>query len=506
MRANRVAIALAFSGLLPGCPTSSGTTTPPVQRPRNPGQPEFDWTAQGTPPAAQRNMGFVDQPTTLAHVVWNGRSWVDTKGLLSFQPVGAPVDHSMGMNDPPRHYVSGFGKSTYFIADAAHGGNAFDTSGAFTVCAKVKPGANPGFGANKVFVAKGQAEGDATYPEGWALMQMHWNFCFHYRTAADGERMSFFETFYTERAPEDRSFDYLCGGRTGSGQGTTVWVNGHGVPEVGSTPPINGTFATPWSLPLSIGAYPTGDDAHTDGGVYEVIWDSRPMGAAVVEEIVRLASRQLRAGSGRLFSTLDQLDPPTVTTTSERGADLADYVFPPFVPGFPTMDYTAGAIAGNAGFTFTTPIRTDTTVSGFCLGAEIASDWGGAPSGTIIEFAANGALTEASDLRVAPDGRYCFTTTHASAPGFVASCVAHAGVDGSWAPGSRHKLIGCISPIEHVLKLYVDGTATSAIPATVAGIPQLNEASGRVTVGPSLVGGHAVIYRGFICTDPSQCT
>jgi hypothetical protein len=134
------------------------------------------------------------------------------------------------------------------------------------------------------------------------------------------------------------------------------------------------------------------------------------------------------------------------------------------------------------------------------------SDWGGAPSGTIIQFTTNRAPTEASDLRVGPDGRYCFTTTRASAPGFVAACAAHADIDGSWVSGSRHKLVGCISPIDHVLKLFVDGAATSVVPATVAGVPQLNDPSGRVTIGPSLVGGNAVIYRGFICTDPSQCT
>ena len=506
MRATRLAIALAFAGLLSGCPTSSSATKPPAHPSRTLNQPEFDWTPQGTPVAAQRNIGFVDQPTTLAHVVWNGSSWVDTKGLITFQPVGAPADHSMGMNRPARHYASGFSKTAYFIADAAHGGNAFDTSGAFTVCAKVKPGANPGWtGANKIFVAKGQAEGETTYPEGWALMQMHLNFCFHYRTAADGELMSYFDTFYTETTPEDRSFDYICGGRNGSGQGTTIWVNGHGVPVVGLTQAMNGTFANPSSLPLSIGAYPTGDNPHTDGGVYEVIWDSRPMGASVVEEIVRLTSLQIHAGSGRLFSTLDQFDPPMVTTTSEQGADLATYVFPPFVPGFPTLDYVGGTIPGDGGFTFKAPITTDTTVSGFCLGAEVASDWGGAPSGTIIQIAANDAFTESSDIRMDADGRYCFTTTHASSPGFVASCVAHAGIDGSWVPGSRHKLIGCVSPIDDVLKLYVDGAATSVIPAIVAGIPQLNDVSGWVTIGPSLIGGNALIYRGFICTDPSQC-
>lgn len=68
MRANHLAVALAFSGLLPGCPTSSSTATPPLRRPRNSGQPEFDWSAQGTPAAAERNVGFVDQPTTLAAV------------------------------------------------------------------------------------------------------------------------------------------------------------------------------------------------------------------------------------------------------------------------------------------------------------------------------------------------------------------------------------------------------------------------------------------------------
>jgi hypothetical protein len=456
--------------------------------------------------AAQRNVGFVDEPTTLAHVAWNGSSWVDTRGLLHFQPVGAPVDNTTGMNRPARHYASGFSNTTYFIADAAHGGNAFDTSGAFTVCAKVKPGANPGWtGANKVFVAKGQAEGNTRFPEGWALMQMHLNFCFHYRTALDGELMSYFETFHTEASPQDRSFDYICGGRSGSGQGTSIWVNGHGVPAVGFTQVMNGTFSDPSSLPLSIGAYPTGDDPLRDGGVYEVIWDSRPMSAAVAEEIVRRSSLQSHPGSGRLFSTLDQYDPQRVTTTSEQGADLATYVFPPFVPGFPAMDRAGGTIPGDGGLVFTTPVTTDTTVSGFCLGAELASDWGGTPSGTIIQYAASDAFTEASDLRIDASGRYCFTTTHASSPGFVASCVPHASVDGGWVPGSRHKLIGCISPADDVLKLYVDGAASSVIPPTAAGVPQLDGASGWVTIGPSLVGGGAVIYRGFICTDPSRC-
>jgi hypothetical protein len=416
----------------------------------------------------------------------------------------------MGMNSPARHYASGFSKTTYFVADESHGGNAFDTSGAFTVCAKVKPGANPEMtGANKIFVAKGQAEGtDPTYLEGWALMQMHMNFCFHYRTLLDTEMMSYFDTVYVETVAQDRSFDYICGGRTGSGTGSTIWVNGHGLPEVGLTQAMNGTFASPSSLPLSIGAYPTGDNPHADGGVYEVIWDSRPMSAAVAEEIVQRSSLEIHSGwSGRLFSTLNQFDSQIVTTTSEKGADLATYVFPPFVPGFPTMDYVGGTIPGNGGFIFKTPVVTDTTVSGFCLGAELSSDWGGASTGTLIQFATNDAFTEASDIRMDANNYY-FTTSHAG-PGFASGYAQRTGIEKSWLPGSRHKFIGCISPTDNVLKLYIDGGTTNVLiplpPPAVPGIPQLNTAGGWVTIGPSLVGGNALIYRGFICTDPSNC-
>lgn len=461
----------------------------PLPAPANPLW-SFEWTPSMfmDPPHS-----FQDVGTTLAHVVWNGTAFVDTQGRITFQKVGAPTSASVGLVYPAQAYARGFTGANYFVADAAHGGSAIDTTGDFTVCAKFKPGVNPGADAYKVIVAKGDPV-SADPSSGWALAHFgpifggpEPEYSFMHRTGLDGGSIrSIYGPQGLPGDPDGRAYEYVCGG----GNAGNVQVGAFG--QVAGTAYAVGA-AVSNALPLVIGAAAGGTYPYTDGGVYEIIFDSRPVSLTLMNEIVAMAEGRVTyygasaAGSGS-------------AGTSVAGADLATYLLPQGANVPVTTDASGLLDAGKSvAFGGTTtglgPVLPAGTTE-YCIGAEVtAADWATA-SGCVLGSGGGGEL-----------GIF-FTSgtiagTNGSAFRALVSPVPDAG---------RHKVMVCYAPpaipATGQAQLYVDGTLAGTTSAD--GGNAFDIVTGQLQVGTCNLAGlltGARIGRVFACptANPASC-
>lgn len=445
------------------------------------GGPEFDWTPTSivTPRST-----FRDVPTTTSHVVWNGTAFADTLNKVTFVPTDAAyfagANHPVGLWDPAESWVGPFTNTAYFVASPLNGGNAIDTSGNFTVCAKFKPGTQPIGLPNKIIVGKGQAESPANNTEGWALMQMHDMFCFHYLTAADAGLGRIPTMAYSGPGlnPEQNAYDYHCGGRNGN----VIHSAAHGWDENTYTSEnvITGSFANPANLPLVIGAYPDGSGAEDDGGVYEVIFDSRPATIDVMREIVSDAEAGRLPGSVGASALYVS---PRTAATSVLGADGMSYTLPPHAVVPLAADGT-GLLAEGTIVDYTHPLAEDTSTTGFCVGAEIVAD--GAWSAV-----SGGVLSIVDDLRMSLNPFNLFMPNGSAQDNFT--------VESGWSAGSAHTFKACASAAGAIV-LYGDGTQLTTGAAS-GPISNLGAGSFRIGIGgypPTPLSG-ARIRRVFAC-------
>jgi hypothetical protein len=390
---------------------------------------------------------------------------------------------------------------TRFVADAAHGGNAIDTSGDFTVCVKFKPGVFPLMNPDKVLIAKGQAEDPtAEWPDGWALMQMMESYCFHYGTIADGSLMSpdMIGPGGAGEPAETYTYDYACGGRDGN----IIRGGAHGA-SVGLNTYISSRFADPASLPLSIGAYPSGTHPATDEGVYEIIFDSRPATAATFRDIVADAESH-RMPNGATYL------PAFVSGTPVIGADGQNYTLPSYAnAGTWDVPSTGGTVPGNAQIEYQVPMAEDTSATGYCLSAELVADiW----STSIVQGSM--LLFQGADwLDVSLGAGLCLAVNHlsgAAAPVFACSGDLSA-LYANWPAGSKHKFQVCVDPVTHTLQEYLDDSSTSlltGVPAPYASslrAPTPWGAPAELTIGAGLAGARIARVTACPFPDPTRC-
>jgi hypothetical protein len=434
--------------------------------------PEFDWTPAAIGwPAGQ----FQEEGTTLAHIVWNGTTFADTRGQITFvQNSADDIDNIVNLWTPAEHWQGPFTNGAggnWFVASQGNGGNAVDTSGTFTACVKFKPGTLPIGQPTKVLFGKGQAEtpvgGGSTY-EGWALMEMHDLYCFHYKTVADADNtMSYVNPSTT--TPEAFTYDYLCGGRDGDdirsmAHGRTLSTG----PNSGGWPVFGTHFASPASLPLVIGAYPDGAHAALDGGVYEVIIDSRAPTAAVMNEIVARAEGTALAGS--VDGSAIYLPPQAAIVAPPGGYTLPPYATTPLASG-------GSPLPAGTTVTYTHPLFEDTSATGFCVGAVVTASgaWAGV-SGGLLDFGSNGFGLSLNPFTFENSGNYTFNHDDWS-------------VEPTWASGSTHTFKACAEPYgvgtPHST-LYLDGVAAAGglNPAAISGaITDLSDPAGFLVIG-----------------------
>jgi hypothetical protein len=461
---------------------------------------EFDWT----PAQVYGARSFVETSDTTAHLLWDGNQWQDLKSTgITFEPFGAPTSTVSPLYNQP--YASGLTSGNYWMADFAHGGNAVDTSGNFTVCAKFKPGTHPGDpGVTKILVGKGVPE-DADpsgtgMHEGWALMQMHSGYCFHYRTEAE------FQADPTDTnphmstriiAPSDPStfqYDYVCGGRNGDN------IQLQALEGVGDLVAVAPFFANSGAdLPLVIGAYANGTHPARDAGVYEIIFDRRAATPAVMQEIIERAEGFFATVPALLYPLNDS------GATQSYGPDAASYWFPPYAT-VPLYDATGNNLLMPEGSVrrYLNPVTQNTSSTGFCVGAEIKANaaWslvqGGVIQYSIGSFGVQFGSGAPGNWRVT--GNY-LTATSLTAPA-------------SWADASVHTIKACYMPGNGLvepfypgeLALYTDGVRDDAGTAqSYDSLPNLGAAYVPFFIGQNTVGGTttqlsgARIQRVFVC-------
>jgi hypothetical protein len=323
------------------------------------GAPELDWT----PSVLDARRSFQRVATTKAHLVWNGSTFADALGGVTFAAQGTP-----GSTFSPVPGAAHSSGAAYFVASPATGGDVFDMSGDFTACVKFKPGANPVWGSSKVLVAKGEPEWPqaGANTEGWALVQSGDAYSLVYRTGADASEL-IVRRWEIGWSPESAAYDYLCGGRAGN----LLHVQAHGATEGAASDSELGTFAAAGAdLSLAVGAYPDGTRPASDAGIYEVILDGRAASPAVMKEIVDAAEGRNVPGSPATFV------PPASAASACVGRDGATYTLPPYAT--PPLSYDGTGLLG-AGqiLRYLHPLAENTNLSGYCAGAEVVAtgDW-----------------------------------------------------------------------------------------------------------------------------------
>ncbi len=471
-------------------------TMAPLTAPTN-GLTAFEWTPAMfmDPPHSFKDVG-----TTLSHVKWNGTNFVDSirpgnVPVLTFTPVGSPTSVPVGLTYPPQAYATGFSGTSYFTAD----GSALNTTGDFTVCAKFKPGANPGAGVYKIIVAKGDPV-SADPNSGWALAHFgpifggpEPEYSFMHRTGTEGGSVrSIFGP--QSAAPDAKIFEYVCGGRnTGNIQ---VGVFGQ---FSGSVLPVTGPASN--ALPIVIGAAQAGAAPYADGGVYEVIFDSRGVTPAVMNEIVATAEgRQVYNGAAEQGSFFPLPEPAAFpgnsVGTSVVGADGATYLLPQGATIPISTDASGLLDAGkvvsfggtNAGFGPVLPA----SPAAYCIGAEVDSASWATASGCILGWAGGGEMRiwfEGGNLAGTNGGAFQATTSATLSAG-------------------RHKVMVCYPTAANQGTLYVDGAAAGTTSAD--GGAAVDISATQIQVGTCLAPGPltgARIGRVFACpsANPALC-
>jgi hypothetical protein len=456
-------------------------TVSAIPAPAN-GAGSFEWAPYmfADPPHS-----FQQEGTTLSHVFWNGSAFVDLVGPLDFAPVGAvATNNPVGVTFPVQQWAGPFasGANRYQATDA------LGLDGDFTACVKFRPGADPAVGDRKVLLAKGSPVNGGG--DGWALSQQHGaaqQYGMWYSTPTPSGSYDTFLSPGTDH-PEHSSFDYICGGRDGS----NVRVVSHGR-DVRFPLSVTGSFPTPDTLPLVIGAQADGGWPSADGGVYEVIFDSRPATPAVMVDIVsRAEGRRLYNGASYTGNNTDAL--PVV------GADGAIYHFP-FGATAPVSADGSGLLdAGTLLYFGGTTAFFGGTLAGspsnYCVGAEVVSAGWASATGCVL-----------GDV----DGylKIFFLGDGVAATAGNGQWRALGGDKSVWSANSRHKLMVC-SPgaTANTADLYVDG---SLVGSSLPGSPQFDLTAGQLEVGTCGFGGGdltgARIGRVFACptSDHAQC-
>jgi hypothetical protein len=239
---------------------------------------------------------------------------------------------------------------------------------------------------------------------------------------------------------------------------------------------------------MVIGAAAGGAYPDSDGGVYEVIWDSRAISAAVAGQII--ASAEGRATRNGAYHLGFDTDGPTVP-----GADLAGYLLPRGA-GAPLTNDGSGLLDAGTQLTFNQVLQAN-PASGSCIGVEVvAANWA-AVTGDVLGEVGGGFLkvffeADAGLLYVQGTNGNAYRARGPSVEG--------------WAAGSRHTFKVCSTPhgtAENV-SLYVDSSATPSL-TTSAG-PLVDLFSTPVLVGTSGFGSPlsgARIGRVFACPTPT---
>jgi hypothetical protein len=442
---------------------------------------------------------FKDVGTTLSHVIWDGSSFVDTRGVVTFLPAGATApNHPVGLAYPVQQWAGPFpnGADRY---EASPSPAALNLTGDFTVCVKFKPGVNPEPLGRKVLVAKGNPV-DMAGP-GWALTQQHGpvvgggaQYGFFYITLNDGNSDTY---VFPGDHPENSTFDYTCAGRSGD----SILVVAHGR-ETHFANPVSGIIPGEAGLPLVIGAAAGGAYPATDAGVYEVIFDSRGATMAVMNDIVDRAE-------GRKTYNGASYDGNDVDALAVAGVDGLTYHFPVGATAPVSTDGdgsglldagTSVAFGGAAnGLTGVLPPGT----SGYCVGADIAN-----PLDVDFASAAGYILTDSSGyLRILILGDGTVIGVNGNAYMQPKDIGLHA-----WEANTRHTLRVCATTavIPGVTSFYVDSDAELFTSDSLE-TPLADLTNGQLLVGSNNVGGSlltgARVGRVFACptADPTLC-
>lgn len=448
------------------------------------GAPELDWS----PGALEAQRSFRRVATTRAHLVWNGATFVNDLGGITFAAHGAPGSTFSAI--PGAAYANGTG---YFVATAATGGDPLDLSGDFTACVKFKPGALPAWGTKKALLAKGEPEspdGGVTPTEGWALVLAPGAYAFVYRTALDdaqGRGEVIVRSWENGWSPQAAAYDYLCAGRSGS----NLHLMAHGATEELAWPESEaGTFAGHGAtLPLAIGAYPDGSSPASDAGVYEVILDARAASPEVMKELVDAAEARNVPGSRASYV------PPSSAPTTRVGADGLAYGLPPYAT--PPLSYDrTGLLGAGEVVSYLHPLAENTNLSGYCAGAEVVAtgDWASVAGGVLGvdngwgTWDWTGMWLSLNPLRL-----------H-DAQGDVTAA--------SWPAGSggAHVFVACVAT-SGVVTLYVDGVPVGATGSLAGqGIVDLSTSNPPRKLHIGEGGGTALtgarIRRVFLCPSP----
>jgi hypothetical protein len=158
-----------------------------------------------------------------------------------------------------------------------------------------------------------------------------------------------------------------------------------------------------------IGAYSDGTMPGIGGGVYEVIFDSRPATLDVMREIVAAAENAPLDGSPASVALYDQVGNPLRTTPVQVvGNDATTYTLPPLSVVPAALDGT-GLLDTGMVVLYQRPLAENTGTTGYCVGAEVVptSTWAGV-SGGVFGFA-DGADTWATSAVYMTLGPLTFT-------------------------------------------------------------------------------------------------
>jgi hypothetical protein len=485
--------------------------------------PEFDWTPTSIVHPPRTFVAYASPSlNTVAHIVWNGTTFVDLITGATFTRQGGSVA-SVTSGLDGRAYAT-FPGGAYWLEDPGASASGFDLSAGFTVCAKVKPGVLPASGS-KVFVAKGDPSIlTGSTKLGWALVETAGGYAFQYRTPADELAQPGAEVFAEVGAgarPDTYAYDYVCGGRAAD----AFWVKAHGGEERSGVT-AGGSFIGP-SLPLAIGDYADGLGPVSDVGVYEIIIDARPPAPNVMHELVGTAEGyQLRGWlpaaratsvdtDAETMPTYVPYDPTLAATAAQLGADGALHFLPPYA-SVPVSTDGSGLLDAGALVHYLHPLVEDTSAGpGLCAGVEVVADPGVSWAdvhGTLVSFEQANMAVQVNPFTWAGD------------TGVVPPFPLPAGTAG-WEPGTTHVFKACADPAAQLITLFLDDAAVTSAPGDATGpFPDFSAPTARLAIGGEARGAgldpqptvsvtagggpltHARIRRVFICPDPDAGT
>jgi hypothetical protein len=458
-------------------------------------RPAIDWR----PVYSVAPPRFKEGTSTIAHIIFDGANMSDTIGHTHWTKVGAPGVQQTGMWTPVQAYSGPFSSTSFWQADTDS--KSFldtNTKNDFLVCARYKPGRHPGEdGFNKIIFANGNPEKGDTDPVGtvhggWALMQMHEAFCFHYHDAkTNGEWMVPIIARQVDRETAfSMEWTWHCGGRAGA-KLNAVWESytadmmawgGQANDAV-----LGNYQATPASDLPSIGAYSDGSRPLFDGGVYEIIIKTEPATTRNMWRTIAEASGGMRIGN--------------TAPVPIMGADRALHTAPPST----VLVQPGGYMLADQRVWMADVLPSDPAASGECYGVVAsATDWSSLGNDA---FPLAWSLGEArSEMRWPnPITTQCVNTYDPNTSSTAQAC----GTPLTPLDGSRYAFLGCFNPIDSHIHLYQNGTefahGTDTLDSTL--YPRLDDptSSFRTEVDGNSLG--LQIHRVFACAtaDPTSC-